>query len=213
MNSEYRHSGSKQGHVPIRSCLGDEPNKAKTRREDKMSEEMTVSKNGDDGTLNCSRRSFLKLFGAGGAMALLSANLVQAAEAPGRMLRQDTMGVLVDTTLCIGCRVCETACNEVNGLPRPKVPFEDDDSLLEQLRDTSPTAFTVVNKYTTGKGVAKDEVEGYKWFLLAANQGDELGKTNVFMADHLLSQEQCAEGRQRATNWIQQHKSSALPRE
>jgi Fe-S-cluster-containing dehydrogenase component len=127
--------------------------KAKTRREDKMSEEMTVSKNGDNGTLNCSRRSFLKLFGAGGAMALLSANLVQAAETPGRMLRQDTMGVLVDTTLCVGCRTCEGACNQVNGLPKPKVAFEDDDSLLEQLRDTSPTAFTVVNKYTTGKGV------------------------------------------------------------
>jgi len=38
-------------------------------------------------------------------------------------------------------------------LPKPKVPFEDDDSLFEQLRDTSPGAFTVVNKYTVDKGV------------------------------------------------------------
>ncbi len=86
-------------------------------------------------------------------MALLSANPAQAAEAVGQLRRDETNGVLVDTTLCVGCRSCEAACNEVNGLPKPAVPFEDDDSLFEHIRDTSPTAFTVVNKYTTDKGV------------------------------------------------------------
>lgn len=110
-------------------------------------------KTNETGVRKCSRRSFLKLFGAGGAMALLSANPAQAAEVVGQLRKEEAMGVLVDTTLCVGCRLCETACNEVNGLPKPKVAFEDDDSLFDQHRDSTPTAFTVVNKYTTSKGV------------------------------------------------------------
>jgi formate dehydrogenase iron-sulfur subunit len=122
-------------------------------KEDKMSKKPTLSTNGGDDARNCSRRSFLKIVGAGGAMALLSANPAQAAEAVARSRRDEAMGVLVDTTLCVGCRSCEGACNEVNGLPKPKVSFEDDDSLFEQVRDTSPSAFTVVNKYTVSEGV------------------------------------------------------------
>ena len=122
-------------------------------REDRMSKKATLSKNGGESAPNCSRRSFLKLVGAGGAMALLSANPAQAAEVAGRLRGEEAMGVLVDTTICVGCRSCEAACNEVNGLPKPKVPFEDDDSLFEQLRDTSTAAFTVVNKYTISEGV------------------------------------------------------------
>ena len=94
-----------------------------------MSATKNESKNCGEGALNCSRRSFLKLCGAGGAMALLSADPARAAEVVGRMRGEDAMGVLVDTTLCVGCRSCETACNQVNGLPKPKVAFEDDDSL------------------------------------------------------------------------------------
>jgi len=122
-------------------------------KENRMSKKATLSKTGGDGARNCSRRSFLKLVGTGGAMALLAANPAQAAEAVGQLGKEEPMGVLVDTTLCVGCRSCEAACNAVNGLPKPKVPFEDDDSLFDQIRDTSTGAFTVVNKYTVDKGV------------------------------------------------------------
>jgi Fe-S-cluster-containing dehydrogenase component len=121
-------------------------------KENRMSKKATLSKTGGDGARNCSRRSFLKLVGTGGAMALLAANPAQAAEAVGRLRKEEAMGVLVDTTLCVGCRSCEAACNKVNALPKPDRSF-DDDSVLDQLRDTSPTAFTVVNKYTVSKGV------------------------------------------------------------
>lgn len=80
-------------------------------------------------------------------MTLLGANPVQAADAVGQIGKRDSMGVLVDTTLCVGCRSCEAACNEVNKLPKPERSF-DDDSVLDNIRDTSPGAFTVVNKYT-----------------------------------------------------------------
>ena len=118
-----------------------------------MSKKVTGSKNDGEGARNCSRRSFLKLVGAGGAMALLGANPAQAAEVVGRLGREEAMGVLVDTTLCVGCRSCEAACNKVNALPKPERVFRDDDSVLDQVRDTSPAAYTVVNKYTVGKGV------------------------------------------------------------
>ena len=117
-----------------------------------MSKKVTGSRNDGEGSRNCSRRSFLKLAGVGGAMALLGANPAQAADVAGRLGKDDSMGVLVDTTLCIGCRSCEAACNKVNELPKPERSF-DDDAVLDEVRDTSPAAYTVVNKYTVGKGV------------------------------------------------------------
>jgi Fe-S-cluster-containing dehydrogenase component len=58
----------------------------------------------------------------------------------------DSGGVLHDTTLCIGCRRCEKACNEVNDLPAPEKPF-DDDSVFETKRRTDDKTYTVVNRY------------------------------------------------------------------
>jgi len=58
----------------------------------------------------------------------------------------DGNGVLHDITLCIGCRKCEKACAEVNELPRPEKPF-DDESVLEAKRRTDATNYTVVNRY------------------------------------------------------------------
>jgi formate dehydrogenase iron-sulfur subunit len=55
-------------------------------------------------------------------------------------------GVLHDTTLCIGCRRCEAACNRVNDLPAPERPF-DDLSVLDGRRRTDEKTYTVVNRY------------------------------------------------------------------
>jgi formate dehydrogenase iron-sulfur subunit len=98
------------------------------------------------------RRNFLKLMGAGGAMAMLGATGAQAAEIAAVPGKEGAMAVLVDTTRCIGCRSCEAACNEANALPKPDMPF-DDESVLDQMRDTSPAAYTVVNKYDISKDV------------------------------------------------------------
>jgi Fe-S-cluster-containing dehydrogenase component len=59
--------------------------------------------------------------------------------------------VLVDTTLCVGCRACEAACSEANGLPTPPAG----DEVLQARRDTSETAFTVVNRAEKAGGVAR----------------------------------------------------------
>jgi len=56
------------------------------------------------------------------------------------------VGVLVDTTLCIGCRKCEEACNRRNQLPRTAESFSDRD-VLRSFRRPTETAFTVVNQF------------------------------------------------------------------
>jgi Fe-S-cluster-containing dehydrogenase component len=50
--------------------------------------------------------------------------------------------MLVDTTLCVGCRGCEAACAESNALAAP-----DDAVDLAKRRETGPDAFTVVNGF------------------------------------------------------------------
>ena len=58
----------------------------------------------------------------------------------------DGYGCLVDTTLCIGCRLCEQACNERNQLSTPRVSFEDL-TALERMRRMDETSYTVINRY------------------------------------------------------------------
>ncbi len=58
----------------------------------------------------------------------------------------DSLGVMHDSMLCIGCRSCEAGCNIVNDLPPPDRPF-DDLSVLDNKRRTNPKAFMVINRY------------------------------------------------------------------
>ena len=54
-------------------------------------------------------------------------NVLSAAHAGGGAHRfsghAGRFGLLHDTTLCVGCRSCEVACKQVNGLPPPEVPL------------------------------------------------------------------------------------------
>jgi formate dehydrogenase iron-sulfur subunit len=74
-----------------------------------------------------------------------------AAEAPKTQEEKqassaEQAGVLVDTTLCIGCRKCEEACNRRNNLPRTAESFADRE-VLRSFRRPSESAFTVVNQF------------------------------------------------------------------
>ncbi|MCX6996995.1 MAG: 4Fe-4S dicluster domain-containing protein [Kiritimatiellaeota bacterium] len=55
-----------------------------------------------------SRRNFLKGSVAIGALAGVAP--AYASTGPENVLSTDRMGVLVDTTVCIGCRYCMVAC-------------------------------------------------------------------------------------------------------
>ena len=95
--------------------------------------------------MSLSRRRFLKWAG------VINATLISATTVTGAPTKQfkgypDSNGVLCDTSLCIGCRKCEQACNTVNELPAPVKTF-DDLTVLDQKRRTTNNAFTVVNRY------------------------------------------------------------------
>jgi Fe-S-cluster-containing dehydrogenase component len=94
--------------------------------------------------MDLSRRSFFKVLGAGGAALGAGVRTANATELPIPSL--DSLGCLVDTTLCVGCRKCEQACNQRNSLPAPAESFEEL-TVLEKERRMDETSYTVVNKY------------------------------------------------------------------
>jgi Fe-S-cluster-containing dehydrogenase component len=59
------------------------------------------------------------------------------------------VGILVDTTRCVGCRSCEAACADAHHLIAPDI---GDLSAFEKERKTTESQWTVVNRYKTEKG-------------------------------------------------------------
>ena len=88
------------------------------------------------------RREFL----ASAIAASVAANTAQASDVQAA---KEFVGVLCDTTRCIGCRACEKACAEAHQL---EVPDIENDRALEQMRPTSDKQWTVVNRYQTAQG-------------------------------------------------------------
>ena len=91
------------------------------------------------------RRGFLKTSLVVGGTAL-TCNKARAQEQPNP---EEFVGILVDTTRCIGCRACEVACGEAND---QFVPDVVNDGALEEFRNTSDKQWMVVNRFDTEKG-------------------------------------------------------------
>lgn len=92
------------------------------------------------------RREVLRTLCAAGGAAL-AARPADAEQTGVVVGERDVLGVLVDTTRCIGCRMCEYACAEANGLPTPDAEVE-----LGPDRDTSTTEWSVIKKFETSAG-------------------------------------------------------------
>ncbi|HMK50653.1 MAG TPA: 4Fe-4S dicluster domain-containing protein [Thermodesulfovibrionales bacterium] len=99
------------------------------------------------------RRTFLKIIGTGIAGST-AGNLMT----PGKSSAADSAsgpefyGILVDTTRCIGCRRCELACAEVNGLPKPDISETANETVFKSPRQLTETQYTVTGSFTTEKG-------------------------------------------------------------
>jgi Fe-S-cluster-containing dehydrogenase component len=101
--------------------------------------------------MHLNRRALLNLGLAASSGVAATALAAQESQTPKAKLppSPDYVGVLVDTTLCIGCRKCEEACNRRNHLPRTAESFSDKD-VLRTFRRPTETAFTVVNQFPGG---------------------------------------------------------------
>lgn len=98
--------------------------------------------------MRVTRRQFLKLTGAVGAATLVG-RPENARAARLRPAPDETLAMLVDTTLCVGCRACEAACSEANRLPAPVMPGGE--AVFEKTRSTDSRTYTVVNRYPNGQ--------------------------------------------------------------
>ena len=97
--------------------------------------------------MSIDRRKFLKYLGGLGSLTLFGRT--SSAHASGHSIRMpDQYGVLIDTTLCVGCRSCEKACNKINeDLPRKPTQFFKDKSVLDKRRRMDFDSYTVINRY------------------------------------------------------------------
>jgi len=97
--------------------------------------------------MSISRRGFIKGVAAGS----LVAGTAKAGGTEHFTGHPGTMGLLHDTTLCVGCRSCEHACAEVNDNPTPEKPVGDM-SMFGERRRNDDELYTVVNRYRKAEG-------------------------------------------------------------
>jgi len=92
------------------------------------------------------RRFFIKTLGVAGTAWTAKSGMAGAVATA-----EDSVGVLVDTTRCLGCRMCELACAQAHDLPKPDL---SDRSVFDRARDTTESQWSIVNRFQTEKGKA-----------------------------------------------------------
>ena len=90
--------------------------------------------------MSLNRRQFIRLAGLGMGGLLLAPQDALASEEPDS---ENAFAMLYDTTRCIGCRACQTACREWNGTPDELDPSGLYDAPLELSADT----WTLIQRY------------------------------------------------------------------
>lgn len=95
--------------------------------------------------MTISRRDFLKIAGAGLGAIAVPVSTVEAKSYGA--VAENSASMLYDSTMCVGCRACQTACKRRAGLP----PETDPSGLYEAPEDLSSKTWTLIELY-------KDEV-------------------------------------------------------
>ena len=103
------------------------------------------------------RRNFFKSSLVAGAA--LSTGRVRARET--RSISPEALGLLYDSTLCIGCKACVAACKRENEMPPEFLPHTEQ-PYWDQPLDISGKTLTVIKVYRHGTMDKKDQEEnGY----------------------------------------------------
>lgn len=103
-----------------------------------------------------SRRNFLKTTAAISTTAVAASLLPNKAHAASNEeLSNDRMGVLVDSTVCIGCRKCEWACKGAHDIEAGNIEDYNYDKVFDNNRRPDYKNLTVVNKYVNEDNSSK----------------------------------------------------------
>ena len=108
--------------------------------------------------MSINRRDFMR-GGLGGAAAAAACATLGASPAEARenkTVAENAIGLLYNSTLCIGCKACMSGCKTANELPL-------EDNVGGRLWDTpfelSGKTYTVIKVYQDGASVNKDQVK------------------------------------------------------
>lgn len=112
--------------------------------------------------MSISRRDFLKGALAGGTLLAAGA---PAEARENKVMPAEAVGLLYDSTLCIGCKACVSACKEVNDMP-PE--FSTEEQLWDTPLDISGKTLNVIKMYTDGNSETKDsEKDGFAFMKVS----------------------------------------------
>jgi Fe-S-cluster-containing dehydrogenase component len=105
------------------------------------------------------RRDFLKT-SLGATVAAATTSVCSTAQARANLEpAPEAVGMLFDSTLCVGCKACVTKCKQVNEMP-PVI--EGDNASWDSARDLSGDTLNVIKVYLEGKATTKDaEKDGF----------------------------------------------------
>lgn len=114
------------------------------------------------------RRQFLKTAMAGGAAAATTVVAGDAGAAafdrPAKEMPPQAVGMLYDSTLCIGCKACVAACKTANGMPvdMPAHLTGWNEQTWDTAEDLGGKTLNVIKVYQNGTMAQKDaEENGY----------------------------------------------------
>ena len=94
--------------------------------------------------MSIDRRKFLKTMGLAGVTLTLGNELLAATKKEKDI---EFSGVLYDSTLCVGCQVCESSCAKANDLPE-----QTDQIKAGVTRKTSETQRSAINAFSSPAG-------------------------------------------------------------
>lgn len=113
------------------------------------------------------RRQFLTSCGVGAASAAASTTAAEASIArPPRKMPAEAVGMLYDSTLCIGCQACVDACRSANGVVIEDIPVKLAGWNAASQWDTTPDldgeTLNVIKVWRSGTAEKKDrEKDGF----------------------------------------------------
>lgn len=99
------------------------------------------------------RRDFLKATGSGLLMAA-AGPATALARSEKKALAPDAVGILYDSTLCIGCQACMVGCKSAN-----KMPLETDDPFRrwDNPQDLSASTLNIIKRFNNVSGDSADQ--------------------------------------------------------